>query len=198
MSNKVNEKIRDEKRLISLLKQGQEEGFRLLVRHYQTRLLKIAYGITLDREESLDIVQEVFLKVHRNIGHFREASKLSTWLHRITVNQCLNWRRRWKRRFRWHHESIDQEGQGDHRALGTDDYDPETVYQNREMRETLWRALRELPEEARAVFVMRELEGLSYDEIAKVLKIKKGTVSSRLFHARKRLRQGLKPYLEQG
>ena len=197
MSNKVNEDIRDEKKLVSLLKQGQEEGFRLLIRHYQASLLSIAYGITLDREESLDIVQEVFLKVYKNIRTFRQASRLSTWLHRITVNECLNWRRRWKRRFRWHHESIDEEGLGDHPALGTSDYDPEILCQNREMRETLWTALRALPEEARAVFALRELEGLSYDEIAKVLNIKKGTVSSRLFHARKRLRQGLKPYLEQ-
>ncbi|MDY6987793.1 MAG: sigma-70 family RNA polymerase sigma factor [Thermodesulfobacteriota bacterium] len=194
----MNEDIRDEKRLVSLLKQGQEEGFRLLIRHYQASLLRIAYGITLDREESLDIVQEVFIKVYKNIRAFREASRLSTWLHRITVNQCLNWRRRWKRRFRWHHGSIDEEGLADHPALGTSDDDPEILYQNRELRETLWTTLRELPEEARAVFVLRELEGLSYDEIAKVLNIKKGTVSSRLFHARKSLRQGLKPYLEQG
>ena len=180
-----------------MLKQGQEEGFRLLIQHYQASLLRIAYGITLDREESLDLVQEVFLKVYKNIRTFREASRLSTWLHRITVNQCLNWRRRWKRRFRWHHESIDEEGLPDHPALGTRDYDPEILYQNREMRETLWAALKELPEEVRAVFALRELDGLSYDEIAKVLKIKKGTVSSRLFHARKRLREGLKPYLKQ-
>ncbi|MDY6836744.1 MAG: sigma-70 family RNA polymerase sigma factor [Thermodesulfobacteriota bacterium] len=193
----MNEDILDEKRLVSLLKQGQEEGFRLLVRQYQASLLKIAYGITLDREESLDIIQEVFLKVYNNIQTFREASRLSTWLHRITVNQCLNWRRKWKRRFRWHHKSIDEEGLFDHPALGTSDYDPEILYQNREMRETLLAALKKLPKEARAVFALRELEGLSYDEIAKVLNIKKGTVSSRLFHARKMLRQGLKPHLEQ-
>ena len=193
----MNEDIRDEKRLVSLLKQGQEEGFRLLIRHYQASLFRIAYGITLDREESLDIVQEVFIKVYKNIRAFREASRLSTWLHRITVNQCLNWRRRWKGRFGWHHDSIDENGLADHPALGTSDDDPEILFQNREMKETLWATLGELPEEARAVFVLRELEGLSYDEIAKVLNIKKGTVSSRLFHARKRLRQGLKPYLEQ-
>jgi len=194
----MNEDIWDDKGLVSLLKQGKEEGFRLLVRHYQARLLKIAFGITLDKEESLDIIQEVFLKVYKNIGAFREESRLSTWLHRMTVNQCLNWRRRWKRRFRWRHESIDVKGLADHPVLGTRDYDPEVLYQDREIRETLWTALGELPEEARAVFALRELEGLSYDEIAKVLNIKKGTVSSRLYHARKRLRQGLKPYLEQG
>jgi RNA polymerase sigma-70 factor (ECF subfamily) len=193
----MDEDTCDMKELVCLLKEGKEEGFRLLVRRYRARLLKIAYSITLDREESLDIVQEVFLKVYKHIGAFRGESRLSTWLHRMTVNECLNWRRRWKRRFRWHHESIDEKGRGDHSALGARDHDPQVLYQKREMKEALWTALRELPVEARAVFALRELQGLSYDEIAMALNIKRGTVSSRLFHARKRLRQGLLPYFEQ-
>jgi RNA polymerase sigma-70 factor, ECF subfamily len=195
VSNKVNEDFQDERRLVALLKQGHEEAFRVLIQRYEARLFRVAYGITLDREESLDIVQEVFIRVFKNIPTFREESRLSTWLHRITVNQCLNWKRGWKRRFRWHHKSIEEESLADHPALGTDDYDPETLYQQKEARETLWNALRDLPKQGRGAFLLRELEGLSYDEIAKALNIKRGTVSSRLFHARKKLRQGLKPYL---
>jgi RNA polymerase sigma-70 factor (ECF subfamily) len=198
VSNKANKGPWDERTFVSLLKQGSQEAFRVLIQRYQSGLFSIAYGITLDREESLDIVQEVFLKVFQNIHSFREESRLSTWLHRITVNQCLNWKRKWKRRFRWHHQSIEDEGLAGDPGLGTDDYHPEVLYRQKQVRETLWKELKALPEQARAVFVLRELEGLSYDEIAKVLNIRRGTVSSRLFHARKRLRQGLAPYLEEG
>ena len=195
MSNNKKRDLWDETILVRLLKQRHEEAFRVLIRRYQSKLFSIAYGITLNREESLDIVQEVFLKVHQNIHTFREESKLSTWLHRITVNACLNWKRKWKRRFRWHHQPIERDEAGDRPELGTDEYYPETLYQRKEFEKILWERLRELPEEARVVFVLKEVEGLSYDEIAKTLNIKTGTVSSRLFYARKKLRESLKEYL---
>jgi RNA polymerase sigma-70 factor (ECF subfamily) len=197
VSNKADKEVWDEGRLVSCLKERQEEAFRVLIRRYQGKLFSIAYGITLDREESLDIVQEVFLKVYEKIHTFREESRLSTWLHRITVNQCLNWKRRWKRRFRWHHQPLERDDAGDLPELGTDADYPETLYQKKEFARIFWQRLKELPEEARTVFVLKEVEGLSYDEIARVLKIKRGTVSSRLFYARKRLRESLKPYLEE-
>ena len=197
VSNKADKEVWDESRLVSGLKDGQEEAFRLLIRRYQGKLYSVAYGITLDREESLDIIQEVFLKVYQKIHTFREESRLSTWLHRITVNQCLNWKRRWKRRFRFHHQPIERDEAGEFPELGTDADYPETQYEKKEFERIFWQRLKELPEEARIVYVLKEVEGLSYDEIAAVLKIKKGTVSSRLFYARKRLRDSLKPYLEE-
>ncbi len=181
--------------MVSSLKERQEEAFRVLVRQYQGRLFSIAYGITLDREASLDIVQEVFLKVFQKIHTFREDSRLSTWLHRITVNLCLNWKRRWKRRFKWRHQTIESSKTADHLELEADDYSPEAFYQRKELGEILWKTLSKLPEQARAVLVLKELEGLSYEEIAKILKIQKGTVSSRLFYARKRLKELLEPHL---
>lgn len=196
VSNKTDKDVWDETRLVSHLKQRQEEAFRALIRQYKAKLYSIAYGITLDREESLDIVQEVFLKVYQKIHTFREESSLSTWLHRITVNQCLNWRRRWKRRFRWHHQPLERDEAGDHPELGTDAYHPETLYQKKEFERALWQRLKELPEQARVVFILKEVEGLSYDEIAKALKIKRGTVSSRLFYARKKLSKSLEPFIE--
>jgi RNA polymerase sigma-70 factor (ECF subfamily) len=198
VSNKTNSDFSDERRLVSGLKKGQEEAFRFLIRRYQSKLFSIAYGITLDREESLDIVQDVFLKVYQKIHTFREEARLSTWLHRMTINLCLNWQRRWKRRFRWHHQPLERHDAGDHRELGTNDYHPQTLFERKECGKILWQGLRALSEEARAVFVLKEVEGLSYDEIAEILKIKRGTVSSRLFYARKALRKSLKPYLEEG
>jgi len=197
VSNRADRNLWDERRLVSSLKERQEEAFRILIRRYKTKLFSIAYGITSDREQSFDIVQEVFLKVYENIHSFREDSSLSTWLHRITVNQCLNWKRRWKRRFRWHHQSIETDGGGYDPELRSDSHYTETAYEKKEFEKKLWEKIGELPEEARIVFVLRELEGLSYDEIAKTLKIKTGTVSSRLFYARKRLKEELKEYLEE-
>jgi RNA polymerase sigma-70 factor (ECF subfamily) len=187
----------NEARLVSLLKKKEEEAFRVLMRRYQDKIFGIAYGITLDREESLDIVQEVFVKVYERIHTFRGESKLSTWLHRITVNLCLNWKRRWKRRFRWHHEPIEAEEVSKKADVEGEDQRPDTLYEKKELEEIFWRCLREIPETARAVFVLKEVEGLSYEEIAEALKIRKGTVSSRLFYARKKLKESLSAHVEE-
>ena len=187
----------DEPGLIALLKQGSEDAFRHLVSIYRQKLFAIAYGITLDREESLDIVQEVFLQVHRNIHSFRGAARLSTWLHRITVNQCLNWRRKWKRRMKWRHDSLEEDESVDQWEPAEDENFPETLYHRKEIQKIVREKLARLPEDARAVLVLKEIEGLSYDEIARVLNIKRGTVSSRLFHARGKLKASLKKYMDE-
>ncbi len=191
MSKKTKANHWDEDRLISLLKQGDEVAFRVLVRRYQKKLLGIGYGITLDREESLEIVQEVFLKVYQKIHSFRGESNLSTWLHRITVNLSLNWKRRWKRRLKWRHQPLERDDGVDYPELGSDEESPHNLYREKEVERIFREKLKGLPEEARTVFVLKEVEGLSYDEIAKTLKIKRGTVSSRLFYARKRLKESL-------
>jgi RNA polymerase sigma-70 factor (ECF subfamily) len=198
VSNKTNVNHWDENRLVSLLKQGHEEAFRVLVRRFQKKLVGIAYGITLDREESLEIVQEVFLQVYRKIHSFRGEASLSTWLHRITVNLCLNWQRRWKRRLKWRHQPLEKDNGADYPELGSDEEGPHSLYREKEVGKIFKEKLSALPEEARTVFVLKEVEGLSYDEIAKALHIKRGTVSSRLFYARKRLKESLSRYLDEG
>lgn len=191
MSYEENTAYPDEARLVSLLREGSESAYRTLVRQYQDRVFKIAYGITLDRDESLDVCQEVFLQVFRKINTFRADARLSTWLHRITVNQALNWRRKWKRRMRWHHHPIESENGTTLRELGTDEHNPENRFREKQLEVRFEESLAALPEEARAVFVLKEVEGLSYEEIADRLNIRKGTVSSRLFYARRRLREAL-------
>ncbi len=186
----------DEKSLVSGLKQGREDAFQALIRQYEKNVFTMAYWITLDREESRDIAQEVFIKVYENIRAFKAESRLSTWIHRITVNQCLNWQRRWKRRFRWRHQSFDAEETGESAARGPEDDQPEARYNMMELKGKIGEALKALPEDARAVFVLKEMEDLGYDEIAAALNIKRGTVSSRLFYARKKLKDLLKPYME--
>jgi len=189
--------VHDEE-LILRLQRGDEWAFQLLVRRFRKKIFSVAYGITLDREESQDIVQEVFLQAYRSIAGFRGDSSLATWLHRITVNRCLNWKRRWARRFKWMHVSTDS----------TDDDvptveiesplpNPEDRVADAQTRRQIENALKMLPEQIRTVFVLRELEGLSYEEIADVTGIKLGTVRSRLFHARQRLKEILQPRVKE-
>jgi len=182
----------EENDLVLRLKQGQEWAFNILVNKYQNMLLKIAYGITLDREESLEIVQDVFVSVYKNIKTFRQDASLSGWLRKITINTCLNWKRKWKRRFRWSHQSIEAKDETKLLRGSKDDKNPETIYREKQFEQLVMSNIKKLPEKIRVVFVLNTLEGLSYDEIARHLNIKKGTVSSRLHHARKLLLESIK------
>jgi RNA polymerase sigma-70 factor (ECF subfamily) len=150
--------------------------------------------MTLDREESRDIVQEVFLKAYRNIGTFRGQSKLSTWLHRITVNQCLNWKRRWFRRRRWQQQPLSEESAEPSAVTLPDERTPEALFRGKQLQQHYLEALQALPDKARAVYVLKEIEGQSYDEIAATLGLNRGTVSSRLHHARKKLQSVLRGF----
>ena len=189
--NIEKKRFESEKILISRLQKGHEGAFRILMQQYQSRLFSIAFGITAEREESLEIVQEVFLKVFKNIDSFKTESKLSTWLYRIAVNESLNWKRKWKRRFRWHHQQFEQDDNGDYPEMGSDGDNPETAYREKEFEKLVLDKLTKLPEKSRIIFVLNVIEGLSYDEIASLLKIKKGTVSSRLYYAKEQLRKVL-------
>lgn len=177
----------EEQELVNRLKKGQQWAYQVLVTRYQDRLLKIAYGITLDMEESREVVQDVFVSVFKHIHSFRGEAGLWGWLRKITINACLNWKRKWKRRFKWHHTSLEPDN--DHLLYGAqkDSATPESILGEKEGETDLVRAIHKLPEKNRLVFVLNTLEGLSYEEIAQTLRIRKGTVASRLFHARKQI-----------
>ncbi len=191
MSNKPNIADVDENRLLLDLKNQDEKAYRKLVSLYQAKLRNVAYGITLDADESTDIIQDVFLKAYMGIDKFKGESSLYTWLRRITINESLNWVRKWKRRFRWQHQSIDQE-EGSGPDLTSDAPGPEESLSNRQVSGILRKGLDSLPEKARAILILKEVEGLSYDEIGELMQINKGTVSSRIFYAREKLREALK------
>ena len=183
--------------LILRLQRGDEWAFQLMVRRFRKKIFSIAFGITLDAEESQDIMQEVFLQVYRTIGDFRGDASLATWLYRITVNRSLNWKRRWARRFKWLHVSTDSTDGQPVVEPESDLPSPEIRVANAQTRRQIDNALKMLPDQARTVFVLREIEGLSYEEIADAIGIKLGTVRSRLFHARKRLKEILQPLMEE-
>ena len=194
VSNNVKANKHAEHLLVERLKQGNEDAFVSLMRQYRADLINVAYGITSDREESQDIVQEVFIKVYRNIHSFNEKSGLRTWLYRITVNQSLNWLRKWKRRLKRQHRSLTRVTSDDAinpPELGSEKFSPSNLFEEKEFAWRFEEQIKALPQKTRAVFVLRENQGLSYDEIARVLKIKRGTVSSRLYHARQQLKKAL-------
>ena len=198
MSYKTNTQVWDETELVLGLKEKDEEAYRELVRQYQAKLFSIAYGITLDREESSDIVQDVLLRVYQHIHTFKGDSKFYFWLRCITINMCLNWHRRWKRIFRWRHQPLEK-GEGENvMELGTESYSPETLYREKELEKILQEGLKTIPEDVRTVFILKEMEGLSYEDIAGILKINKGTVSSRIFYARQKLKRSISSMLDQG
>ena len=191
MSNNIKSADIDDSGLLIDLKNGNERAYRQLVNKYQAKLRNVAYGITLDAEESMDIIQDVFLKAYMGIDKFKGDSTLYTWLRRITINESLNWVRKWKRRFKWQHQSLDQED-GSSLDIESDKAGPEDKVSNNQVAGILKEALDKLPEKARAVLILKEVEGLSYEEIGDLLGISKGTVSSRIFYAREKLRGYLK------
>ena len=200
MSNTIKKNTDDalqEKKLVQALKQGDEAAFRTLMETHREHVYSVAFGFTLDREESLDIVQDVFIKAFRSMDSFKAEAKLSTWLHRIAVNECLNWKRKWARRFRRFHQPLDRPDGTVDPELKSREKGPEELLVTKEMGSRLKKAMQSLPKQAKMVFVLKEIDGRSYEEIARILKIKKGTVSSRLHYARKKLQEYLTLFLDE-
>jgi RNA polymerase sigma-70 factor (ECF subfamily) len=193
VSKTIQNRIVHDEELIVRLQRGDEWAFQLLVRRFRKQIFSVAFGITLDAEESRDIVQDVFFQVYRSILDFRGDASLSTWLHRITVNRCLNWKRRWARRFQWLNRIGGNGEAPENDEPASDLPSPEKRMVDAQTRQQIDSALKKLPDQVRTVFVLRELEGLSYEEIAYATGIKLGTVRSRLFHARRQLRSLLQP-----
>jgi len=189
VSKTIHNRIVDDQELILRLQRGDEWAFQLLVRRFRKKIYAIAYGITLDAAESQDLVQEVFLQVYRSIGMFRGDASLGTLLRRIAVTRCLNWKRRLARRFGWRHVSTDESDDPAGLEPVSDLPSPENQVADAQARRQIDDALGRIPEQARTVFVLREVEGLSYEEIADAVGIKLGTVRSRLFHARRQLKE---------
>jgi RNA polymerase sigma-70 factor (ECF subfamily) len=171
---------------------GDEDASALLVAEHHRMVFGLASHLLGDRDEALDLTQEVFLRVFRTIHRFRGQSALRTWIYRITVNQVRNRQRWWRRRHQGDQVSLDAHLQrcGD-LALRTDTAAPDRMFASHEMAGRLRAAIERLPFEQRTAIVLRELEGLSYEEIAFSLGLAIGTVKSRLTRARQALRAEL-------
>ena len=172
---------------------GEEAGCAELVAEHQRMVVQLAVNLLGDRDEAMDVSQEVFLRVFRTINRFRGQSSLKTWIYRIAVNQARNRHRFWRRRHRADQVSLDQHvaAHGDLRQPG-DHTAPDRAYARKQMADRLWAALDHLPFDQRTVIVLREIDGFSYEEISDSLGVAIGTVKSRLTRARQTLRDELR------
>ena len=184
----------DDLNLVHASKNGDVAAFEQLVKRYDRTLLRIAHNVTHNTEDSQDAVQETFLKAFQHLGQFREDSKFSTWLIRITVNQSLMKLR--KRATRDVSLDEDFQAEGDMLPMEAADWapNPEQLYWASELRDILINTLSQLRPVLRAVFVLRDIEGLSTDQTAEVLNLSHTAVKARLWRARLQLRERLNKY----
>jgi RNA polymerase sigma-70 factor, ECF subfamily len=193
----VTETASDDLALVHASKSGDVPAFEELVKRYDRKLLRIAQHLTHNREDAQDVVQEAFLKAFQHLDQFRENSKFSTWLIRITLNQALMR----LRKLRVTREvSIDNDFQSEEDNLPIDVADwapnPEELYRAAELREILRKTLQELSPGVRVVFVLRDIEGLSLEQTAEALDLSLAAVKARSWRARLQLRERLSKYFK--
>ncbi|HYL68288.1 MAG TPA: sigma-70 family RNA polymerase sigma factor [Candidatus Limnocylindria bacterium] len=187
---------RDEAELVTELQAGSDAAFDWLVTYYHAGVFNLVYGILADPADAADVTQEVFLRAFRGIRGFRRGSSLKTWLYRISVRQALN-HRRWFWRHHRQQISIDAEVEGKNPANELTDKEatPLEQYEAHETQATVRRGLAQVPPLFRSAVILRDLEGLSYEEVAEVLEVSVGTVKSRILRGRRLLKEALDPLL---
>ena len=188
----------DDLRCVTATRDGHPEAFTELVRRYQDRIFNTMYRLLGDYEEAKDLAQQTFLKAYMSLDRFRGHSSFYTWLYRIGVNAALDER---KKRARGPHlvsDTFALAAHEDHRDMHVSSVggDPAERVLTREREEAVTRAIAALDELHRSVLVLRDIEGMDYDEIAEVLSCPRGTVKSRLHRARLVLREKLKDVVQ--
>jgi len=188
--------VRDEAELVAELQAGSDSAFDYLVTYYHSSVYNLVYGILSDAADAADVTQEVFLRVFRGIHGFRRSSSLKTWLYRVSVRQALN-HRRWCWRHHRQQVSIDADGpeSGPAQELEDSEATPFEQCAAHEMQSSVRRALTEVPPVFRSAVILRDLEGLSYEEVAEILEVSVGTVKSRILRGRRILKEILDPVL---
>jgi RNA polymerase sigma-70 factor, ECF subfamily len=189
----------DDRELVDAAKRGDRDAFRTLFERYHRRAYALAFGVLRHQDDALDVVQDAFIKAHKYLDKFEGNSSFYTWLYRIVMNLAIDHLRKHRR---VHSVELDEqrleEGiAGDDsllpRILGSN---PGRALLDKEIRGRIDQALGELSENHRSVLVMRELEGMSYEEMAQAMGCSKGTIMSRLFHARKNMQKRLVDLVE--
>jgi len=184
---------------VTRLQANEDAAYDELVRTFSPSMFHVAYRMLGDSAEASDAVQEIFLKVFRNIGGFKGEAALKTWMFRIAFSEILNRLRWWKRRYRFATMSLDDNPNGNGVAPGykvaSPGPTPEEVLQSKEQEAAIQQALARLSSQHRSIIVLRDIEGFSYNEIADVLGVSIGTVKSRLARARADLKKSLMHHL---
>lgn len=186
----------DEAELVTELQAGSETAFDWLVTHYHGPVYNLILGMLGDTADAADAAQEVFLKAFKGIRHFRHGSSLKTWLYRIAIREALN-SRRWFKRHLQKNISIDTEPEEGYAPIDVEDLSatPFDQLAAHEIQTAVQGALQQVPEVFRSAVILRDLEGLSYEEVAEVLDVSVGTVKSRILRGRRALKEILEPLL---
>jgi RNA polymerase sigma-70 factor (ECF subfamily) len=183
---------------VKAAQRGDADAFRRLVERYQRRVYQLALGMVKDADEAMDIAQETFMRVHRYLPSFKGDSAFFTWTYRIATNLCLDAARKRVRGERVSLRAGDEQDADLEAAMDPPSAalaGPQRAALNEELKGKLLEALEGLSENHRAILLLREVDGLSYEDLSKVLGIRKGTVMSRLFHARLKMQNKLREYL---
>jgi len=198
----VRDLATDDLTLIRRTRKGDAQAFRQLIERYQRKAYSIAFGMLKDKEEALDVTQEAFIKIYKHIECFKGDASFYVWLYRIVYNLCIDFIR--KRKGAPVHVDMEleallhtEEEGASHGLISATLGNPQKSLLRKELASKIQEAMDALPEACRAIVLMREVEGMSYEDLARVFQIPKGTVMSRLFYARAKLQQKLGPYLEE-
>lgn len=182
--------------LVERVQQGDRAAFDLLVRKYQHKVIKLVSRYVRDSSEALDVAQEAFIKAYRAISSFRGESAFYTWLYRIAINTAKNYLVAKSRQPVNKESEVGDPDQFDLASQLTDIDTPEGLILSEEIRQTILQAIEQLPEDLRTAIILRELEGMSYEEIAQAMDCPVGTVRSRLFRARESIDNELKSLID--
>ncbi|HEY0037331.1 MAG TPA: sigma-70 family RNA polymerase sigma factor, partial [Longimicrobium sp.] len=188
----------DDSGVVAAFLAGEKRAFGELVERYQTRLLNFVYRTTGDRERGEDLVQETFIRVYRHIHRFDQSKKFSTWIYTIASNLAKNELRNRSRNPLVLFQTLMKNRDADTRPLEWEDntYRPDDLFRKRHLKSQVDSAVDQLPEHHRTVFVLREMEGKTYEEIAEITSTNLGTVKSRLNRARNNFAQLIAPLLD--
>ena len=184
-------------------KQGEMAEFEAVVEKYHGKVFQLVYRYTGDYEEASDLTQDTFVRAFNAWGEFRGDSQVYTWLYRIALNLCHNQQKRLQRKYRMERWSLDVSSDDEYEGRAPVEVADERPLplqriEGEEMRHRLREALLELPDNYRTVIVLRDIEGLTYEEIARVTDSSLEAIKSRLFRARQTLRRALEPYMNAG
>ena len=173
--------------VIRRVQRGDTDAFEVLVAAYEKNVFNVALQMTGNREDAQDMTQEAFLKAYSSLSSFRGDSKFSSWLYRIVSNVCLDFKRRQGRRPSSSLTVEDDEGENIQLDIADESQSPEALLERKMTREAVRAGLQQLPDEQRQILLLREIQGLSYEEIGEAMGLEAGTVKSRIFRARKKL-----------
>ena len=196
MDHPMSDNQQTDQQLVSRVQKGDRRAFDLLVIKYQPKILSLIGRFVYDSSECQDVAQEAFIKAYRALPNFRGDSQFYTWLYRIAVNTAKNYLVSRGRKTPTHDIDPEDAEHFTEEAAFRDNATPERILQRDRLKDVVFAAIAELPEELRIAVSLRELDGMSYDEIAEVMDCPIGTVRSRIFRARESIEKKMQPYLE--